>query len=98
VLRLRDDLEVRLRVEYALQAGADDRMVVCDQDACDERDRHYAPPAGTSRRNSTPPSLPGLIASAPPTSSARSRIPRRPDWPFRATGGSAKPRPSSATR
>ena len=98
VLGLGDDLEVGLRVEHLPQAGADDRVVVGDEDARDERDRHQrSSSAGTSSRTSTPPSRPGLIASAPPTSIARSRMPRRPPCPF---GGPrpAMPRPSSATR
>src|SRR5581483_8021152 len=98
VLGFGDDLEVGLRVEHAPQARADDRVVVGDEDARHERDRHQSPPAGTSRRTSTPPFPPGLIASAPPTSSARSRMPRIPEWPFRDAASSANPRPSSATR
>src|SRR5919201_866742 len=97
VLGLGDDLEVGLGVEHLLQTGADDRMVVGDEDPGDERDRHQALPAGTSSRTSTPPSRPRFTASAPPTSTARSRIPRMPPYPF-ATAASSRPRPSSTTR
>src|SRR5438093_159769 len=102
VLDAKPDLEVRLGVQHLLQAGADDGVVVSDQDAGDERDRHQLTPSagtacavGTSRRTSTPPSGPSLIASAPPTRTARSRMLRRPPC---STGMSAKPRPSSLTR
>ena len=78
--RLGDDLEVRLGVEDHLQPVAHERMVVGDEDPCDEGDRHRLspPPPGTSSRTSTPPSGPGLIATAPPTINARSRMPRKP--------------------
>src|SRR5579884_410581 len=92
-----DDLEVGLGVEDALQAGADDRVVVGDQDPRDERDRHQGSAAGTSSRTSAPPPLAVLTASAPPTRSARSRIPRKPPCPLSAVAGS-RPRPSSAIR
>src|SRR5581483_3794841 len=92
-----DHLEVGLGVEHLLQAGADDRVVVRDEDPGDERDRHQAPAAGTSSLTSTPPPRARLTASAPPTSTARSRIPRRPPRPFAATL-SSMPRPSSTTR
>ena len=42
VLGLGDDLEVGLGVEDRLQAGSHDRVVVGDEDAGDERDRHQA--------------------------------------------------------
>ena len=63
VLGLGDDLQVGLGVEHLLQARADDRVVVGDQDPGDERDRHHdtacagtTSAAGTSSRTSTPPS------------------------------------------
>src|SRR6185437_12757175 len=99
VLGLGGDLHVRLRVDHLREAGADDRVVVGDEDAGHERDRHQPSPAGTSSLTSTPPSLPCLTASAPPTSRARSRIPRSPPWPLSTNGsGVGIPRPSSITR
>src|SRR5581483_9887220 len=103
VLGFGHDLQVRLRVEDLPQPGADDRVVVGDQDPCDQRDAHQlatptrstASVAGTSSRTSTPPPAACLIASAPPTSTDRSRMPRRP--PF-SSGTPLKPRPSSTTR
>ena len=53
--------------------------------------------AGTSRRTSTPPSGPGLTASAPPTRTACSRIPRSPPVPL-GDGGWVMPWPLSLMR
>ena len=94
-LGLGHDPRSGLRVEHPAQAGAHDRVIVGDQDSRDERDRHQLAStpvrlrAGTSKRTSTPPLAAGFIASAPPTSSARSRIPRRPP----ALGGRPSPNP-----
>src|SRR5215218_8664530 len=97
-----DDFHVGLRVEHLLQARADDRVVVGDQDAGHEWDRHHDTPtgcttrtAGTSRRTSIPFGEACLIASAAPMSRARSRMLRRPPC---SSGFSVKPRPSSTTR
>ena len=78
-------------------------MIVGDEDAGHERDRHQlrAPAADalglSGLRAALPLRLPraDLIASAPSTSSARSRMLRRPP---RSVGAPTKPRPSSATR
>ena len=74
VCRFGDDLKVRLRVENALEAGADDRMVIGDQNSCDERPGHHVP-VGTVKVTSTPPPAGVTTASLPPANAARSRIP-----------------------
>ena len=55
VLGLGDDLQVRLGVEHLAQAGAHDRVIVGDQDAGDERDRHQTAPAGDLEPHLEPP-------------------------------------------
>src|SRR5262249_54700755 len=95
VRRFGDDLEIRLAFHHELQPSAHDRVVVRDEDARHERDRHQRVSAGTSSRTWTPPVRAGLIASAAPTRTARSRIPRNPP-PLRARP--FMPRPSSTTR
>src|SRR5262249_53243242 len=97
VLRLRDDPQVRLRVEHLPQARAHDRVVVGDEDAGDQWDRHQEASAGTSSRTSTPPPPPGFTASAPPPGGGASRMPRGPFAPFQGAPSSS-PRPSSTTR
>src|SRR5205814_6246302 len=97
VFGLGDHLEVGFGVRHGPEPGADDRVVVRDEDPRHERDRHQLASAGTSRRISTPRAGPGLTASAPPTSTARSRMPRRPPRPSWEADAFI-PRPSSTTR
>ena len=58
-----DTTSIRFGVEHLPQARADNGMIVGDQDAGDERDRHQTSAAGTSSRTSTPPSRLGMTAS-----------------------------------
>src|ERR1044072_1479309 len=109
VLGLGDHFHVGLRIEHAPEAGADDRVVVGDQDSGHEGDRHKPGAsatarsrAGTSSRTSTPPSGAGLIASAASTSRARSRMLRSPPCSIgvpmqpRAAAGAPRTTPSCA--
>src|SRR5712691_6354214 len=92
---LGDDLEVGFSVHDQLQPAAHDRVVVGNENARGEGNRHQGPfpAAGASRRTSTPPAWACLIASAAPTRTARSRMPRNPPAP--PEGGPLRPRPSS---
>ena len=81
VAGLGDDLEVGRRVEHHAQALAHHLVVVREQDARLQRDRHWSLPQrdpepylGAARRQRA-------IAKRPPTSSARSRIPAIPAVP-----------------
>src|SRR5439155_20190221 len=90
VARLADDVDVRLRAQQHAQAGADDRVVVDDDDA-DHR-------AGTSTTSVVPDPGADSICSRPSTSATRSRIPDSP-IPSLLDGGMSgeKPCPSSST-
>src|SRR5439155_16385216 len=93
VARLADHLEVGLRLEDHAEAGADERLVVDDQDL----DGHQAG-SSMGRRACTenPPAGSRPARSWPPKSATRSRIPMRP-CP-EAEAGSAPPlAPSSRT-
>src|SRR5262249_19017019 len=83
------DLDVRLAFEQQAETGADDPVVVGDQDL------HRADSPGTIKRTVVPAPGRDSIVSSPPTSSARSRMPAipRPRW----DSSKAKPRPSSET-
>ena len=76
IARLGHDLDVVLRLEHATEAGADDRVVVDDEDA----DRHVT---GTSIDSVVPEPGEDSTSSRPPTRPTRSCIPSspRPFWP-----------------
>ena len=63
-------------VQQRAEAGADQRLVVGEQDARHERARARASGSVASTRQ--PPSAPGPACSVPPSASARSRMPRTP--------------------
>src|SRR4051794_18942911 len=85
--RLADDLDLGLRVEDHAEAGADERLVVDEEDA-----DHPPASTGSIARSEKPPSGRGPASSVPPYSATRSRIPTRrwPSAPFET------PRPSSS--
>src|SRR4051812_2954639 len=95
VADLVDDPEVGLGVEQVAQAVEHDRVVVREKHSGDQRDAHTTSLPGRCRRTSVPPSRAGPIAMFAPTSSARSRIPRRP-LDSRSTFA-GRPTPSSRT-
>ena len=84
--RLADDGHVGLGVDHELEAVADQRLVVGDEDADHD--------AGIAARTSKPPSGRGPASSVPPRGSTRSRIPVSPR-PRPSLG--AFPAPSSQT-
>jgi hypothetical protein len=73
-----DDTEICRGVEDVAQPVADDRVVVGEEDSGDEGDAHPSSVLGTCRRTSVPRPLARPIEMLAPTSSARSRMPRRP--------------------
>src|SRR6185312_10861349 len=97
---LRDDLDVRLALEQQPDAGADDPVVVGDQDSHAADSPRCEPVGtdspGTNSRTVVPAPGRDSIVSSPPTRSVRSRIPAMPSP--RWDSSKAKPRPSSATR
>ena len=104
--RLADDLDVVLGVEDHPEAGADERLVVGDQDA----DAHAAstgsrgaaaasaasasPCSGSRASTSKPPPGRGPACSSPPITRTRSRMPTRP-WPPPSARGLGVPSPRS---
>src|SRR5439155_22014319 len=84
---LAHDLDVRRGLEELAETGADERLVVGDQDA-----RAHA--RGMRARISKPPRSRGPVSSSPPYRPTRSRIPIRP-WPAPSPLRCAEPRPSS---
>ena len=71
--RLADDLDLRLGVEDHPEAGADERLVVDEQNA-----DHDRASAGSCARSTKPPPSRGPVSSVPPYNATRSRIPTRP--------------------
>ncbi len=83
VAGLRDDLHVGLAVEQQLQAAAHDAVVVCDQEPHAAATCTRVPRARTVSSTVVPSPGADVISRRPPASSARSRIPARPERPSR---------------
>jgi len=88
VVRLAGDVEVRLRVEDQLEAAADERLVVGEEDR-----GHAVLSSGSSARTANPPLSLGPAENVPPKIPTRSRMPISPCPPAESTPG----RPSSVT-
>ena len=91
VIGLPDDLDVVLRIEQSAEAGADKRLIVCEQHG-----DHRAPSIGSSARTRKPPPGRGPISSRPPSAAVRSRMPAMP-LPLPEIELGVPPRPSSST-
>src|SRR5690606_3365017 len=90
---LGDDLDVGLGVEDQAQPGADDALVIGDQDA----DGHVvAACRGRVAVTAQPPSGRGPASKVPPSSRARSAMPMSPK-PVAVAVDDAAPWPSSTT-
>jgi hypothetical protein len=99
--RLADDLELRIAVEDAAEAVADDRVIVDDEQADRWHGRHqgaWTPIAGTRADTAVPPPGSDSIASVPATRLIRCRIAVSPTRRSPAPDlGDLEPMPSSRT-
>ena len=91
---LTDHLDVRLGLEQAAEARSDELLVVRDRDP-DHGDSRTGLCCGMRTRISAPPEGERPVSRVPPSSSARSRIPRMPRLPSPPPSSSAMPLPLS---
>src|SRR5690606_29173368 len=94
VAALPRDLQIGLRVDDRREPGADERLVVGDQDP-DGRG-HGASPAGMRARTTKPPSGRRSARNSPPRAVTRSRSPSRPR-PLPPGDPAREPEPSLPT-